>query len=104
VSGGVRRVIAAADAVHVSAAPIWKVAIKAQLGGIRADTRQLVAAIEASGLLGLPVRATHAAAVAILGVHPNDPFDRLLVAQAIAELLRLLEADAVRARYGASPC
>jgi len=95
----VRRVIAAADEVYVSAASIWEIAIKAQLGKIRADTDQLVAAIEGSGFVELPVRAAHAAAVANLVFHHNDPFDRLLVAQAIAEPLRLLTADAVLAKF-----
>lgn len=43
--------------------------------------------------------ARHAAGVAGLPPHHNDPFDRLLVAQALAEPLRLLTADAVLAPY-----
>ena len=94
-----RRAIQAADQVYVSAASIWEVAIKARLGKIKADPDALVAAIEASGFLELPVRAAHAAVVAGLAPHHNDPFDRLLVAQAMVEPLRLLTADAVLARY-----
>ena len=74
-------------------------AIKARLGKIKANPDELVAAIEASGFIELPVRALHAAGVAGLPPHHNDPFDRLLVAQAIAEPLRLLTADATLARY-----
>ena len=60
---------------------------------------ELVAAIGQSGFLELPVRAAHAAAAVRLPMHHSDPFDRLLVAQAITEPLRLLTADAALARY-----
>lgn len=95
----VRRAIASADQVFVSAASIWEIAIKARLGKIEADPDELVAAIETSGFMELPVRAAHAAGVARLALHHSDPFDRLLVAQAIAEPLKLLTADAVLAKY-----
>ena len=95
----VRRAIASADQVFVSAASIWEVAIKARLGKIEADPDELVAAIETSGFMELPVRAAHSAGVARLALHHSDPFDRLLVAQAIAEPLKLLTADAVLAKY-----
>lgn len=95
----VRRVIEAADQVYISAASIWEIAIKARLGKIDADPDELRAAIEASGFTELPVHAVHAAEVARLALHHNDPFDRLLVAQAITEPLRLLTADAALAPY-----
>lgn len=94
-----RRLIEAADEVHVSAASIWEVAIKARLGKIVADPAELAAAITESGFLELPVSAAHAAGVAGLPLHHHDPFDRLLLAQALAEPLRLLTADAVLAAY-----
>lgn len=94
-----RRLIQNAEAVHVSAASIWEIAIKIRLGKLHADADALAAAIERSGFIELPVRAAHAAAVAGLAPHHNDPFDRLLVAQALAEPLRLLTADAVLAKY-----
>ncbi len=94
-----RRVIDAAEEVYVSAASIWEVAIKARLGAIEVDPTALVEAIDASGFAALPVRAAHAAGVAMLPRLHADPFDRLLVAQAIAEPLRLLTADAALRRY-----
>ena len=95
----VRRLIEAADEVYVSAASIWEVAIKARLGKIDADPLKLAAAIEASGFMELPVSATHAAGVAQLEPHHTDPFDRLLVAQALAEPLKLVTVDEVLAKY-----
>ena len=94
-----RRILESADQVFVSAASIWEVAIKARLGKIDADPPALADAIEASGFRELAVRSSHAAGVAKLALHHNDPFDRLLLAQAIAEPLRLITADAVLARY-----
>ncbi len=94
-----RRIIEGAEQVYVSAASIWEIAVKSRLGKIDADASGLVEAIEASGLLELPVRAVHAAGVAKLPLHHTDPFDRLLIAQAISEPLRLLTADAMLARY-----
>lgn len=94
-----RSAIESAEQTFVSAASIWEIGIKARLGKIEADPDQLVAAIENSGFVELPVRAVHAAAAARLPLHHNDPFDRLLVAQAVSEPLRLLTADAALVRY-----
>jgi len=94
-----RRTIEAADQVYVSAASIWEIAIKARLGKIEAIADDLVQAIGTSGFLELPVRAMHAAAVADLAHHHTDPFDRLLIAQAIAEPLKLLTVDSILTKY-----
>lgn len=94
-----RRVIESSDQVYVSAASIWEIAIKARLSKITADLDEVVTAIEESGFLELPVRAAHAAEVAKLPLYHNDPFDRILVAQAITEPLKLLTSDGVLARY-----
>jgi PIN domain nuclease of toxin-antitoxin system len=85
--------------VFVFAASIWEVAIKASLGKIEADPDALIAAIDASGFTALPVRSAHAAGVTRLAPYHNDPFDRLLIAQALAEPLTLLTADALLVRY-----
>ena len=94
-----RRLINKAEAVYVSAVSIWEVAIKAPLGKIDADCDELLDAIEASGFIELAVSARHASAVAKLPPLHKDPFDRLLIAQAQTEPLRLLSADPVLARY-----
>jgi PIN domain nuclease of toxin-antitoxin system len=84
-----------ANEVLFSAASIWEIAIKAQIG--RADfaaTPDAIAhAAVASGFVELPIRAEHAARTAALPPHHRDPFDRLLVAQALAEPARLLTVD-----------
>jgi PIN domain nuclease of toxin-antitoxin system len=96
-----RRLIQQADEVYVSAVSLWEIAIKAGLGKIEADPDDLDAAIDGSGFIELPIRALHAAGVARLPPHHDDPFDRLLVAQAIAEPMKLLTADPMLSRYSA---
>ncbi len=91
--------IKAADEVYVSAASIWEVAIKVRLGKLAADLPALVAAVSASGFSQLPITAAHAAGVAQLPLLHNDPFDRLLISQALAEPLRLVTADSLLAPY-----
>jgi PIN domain nuclease of toxin-antitoxin system len=95
-----REQIAAADEVFVSSASIWEIAIKSRIGKIDGDVDAFVAAIEPSGFVELPVRASHAAATALLPPHHNDPFDRLLLAQAQVEPLRLVTVDRALRAYG----
>lgn len=92
--------ITEASQVYVSSASIWEIAIKSRLGRIEGDVDALVDAIRASGFEELPVAAHHAAATTRLPLHHADPFDRLLLAQAMVEPLRLLTADHTLAAYG----
>lgn len=91
--------IAAAD-VFVSAASVWEISIKAALGKLAADPREIRAALEPAGFLELPVSGEHAARVVDLPRHHRDPFDRLLIAQALTEPMRLLTNDVALAPYG----
>lgn len=95
-----RAYLAAAEAVYVSAASIWEIAIKSRLGKIEGDAEAFARSIEASGFQELPVTARHAAAVAKLPMHHSDPFDRLLLAQAFTEPLRFVTADQTLSAYG----
>jgi PIN domain nuclease of toxin-antitoxin system len=88
------KVIRGADRVFVSSASIWEVAIKARLGKIDAVPQDLFDQITTNGFHELPVWSRHAILVADLPLHHIDPFDRLLIAQAISEPLHLLTADA----------
>lgn len=94
-----REVIQLADEVYVSAASIWEISIKAGLGKIDADPAALTAEIRAAGFLELPITAAHAAKVCTLPDIHRDPFDRLLVAQAMCEPLQLFTADANVLKY-----
>lgn len=102
-AGGSRRLPAATrmlltdpeNEVYFSAASIWEVAIKSALRkpDFQVDAAELIAALDKMEFAELPVRAIHAAEVARLPSGHKDPFDRLLVAQAISEPLILLTND-----------
>ena len=105
-SGRARALIAdKANDVFVSAVSVWEIAIKFALGK-RAGAPPFSGAVAldafiAAGYRMLNVTPQHAAGVESLPPLHADPFDRLLVAQALLEPLRLLTADAVLAGYGA---
>lgn len=99
---GIRAMVEAREnEVLFSAASTWEIAIKAQVGRVRftAQPEELAQAAVASGFDELPVYAVAASRVAQLPMYHRDPFDRILVAQAIAESIRLFTADAMLARY-----
>lgn len=93
-----RRAIGEANEVYVSAVSAWEIAIKTSLGRIR-TTRTVSQAAADSGFAEMPVTFAHAERVAKLPWHHRDPFDRLLVAQAISERLTLVTRDRSLARY-----
>jgi PIN domain nuclease of toxin-antitoxin system len=95
-----RERIVAADEVFVSSVALWEIAIKVRIGKLNADPKQLVQLLETAGFHELPVFSRHAILVADLPLHHTDPFDRLLVAQAVREPLILLTADAQLVKYG----
>lgn len=95
-----REQIEAADEVYVSAASIVECEQKIAAGLLDADAEELARGIRASGFLELPVRVRPAAtAGSLTRVEGADFFDRLLVAQAMAEPLRFLTANGVLKQY-----
>ena len=88
--------------VLVSAASVWEVAIKAALRRIEIELDDLENAILKSGFEPLPIAVQHAVRVGHLPDLHRDPFDRMLVAQASVEELRLVTHDRVFERYGLS--
>jgi PIN domain nuclease of toxin-antitoxin system len=87
--------------VLFSAASLWEIAIKVQAGRLDLDVPliELPEAAEAMGFVELPVRGVHAVRGAKLPLHHRDPFDRLLIAQAMSEPARLMTVDAVMQAY-----
>ncbi|MGQ0570341.1 MAG: type II toxin-antitoxin system VapC family toxin [Armatimonadota bacterium] len=87
--------------VFFSAASIWEIAIKVRIGRFKlpVSVDEVAAAAARTRFEELPVRARHAAATARLPMHHNDPFDRMLVAQALHEPARLLTIDRDLRRY-----
>jgi PIN domain nuclease of toxin-antitoxin system len=85
--------------VYVSAASVWEIAIKRRLGRLEIDPEDLEREMEAGGLIELAIRWRHARRIADLPRHHDDPFDRLLVAQAQLEGLALVSYDAAFRAY-----
>ena len=86
----------------LSAASSWEIAIKWALGKLtlpEAPDTYVPDRIRSSGVTPLPISHGHALGVAGLEAHHRDPFDRLLIAQAIAEDVEILTADAMFDHY-----
>ena len=87
--------------VWVSAANLWEIAIKHALGrgDMPVSSQDAMRYFRESGYRFIAVEAEHAIAVEELPAHHQDPFDRILVAQALVEPLRLMTHDATVALY-----
>ena|ERR1700728_4507834 len=94
-----KSLILGADSIRVSAASLWEIAIKVKLGKLKADLERLVTEMEPSGFRELPVTSRHAAQLTKLPLLHPDPFDRLLVAQAMSEPLYLVTTDSQLPQY-----
>lgn len=91
----------AGNQLYFSAASLWEVAIKRTLGrdDFQVDPRLLRRGLIDNGYADLPITAEHAVAVDSLPPIHKDPFDRILVAQAMVEGFLLLTVDRVVAKY-----
>jgi PIN domain nuclease of toxin-antitoxin system len=97
-SRGARAAIREADQVYVSAVTGWEIAIKAALGRLQ-TSRTVIQAIQETGFEEMPVRLRHTEALARLEAHHRDPFDRMLIAQAIVEGLTIVTRNRAFADY-----
>lgn len=94
-----RRIVADAETeVFVSAATIWEISIKLELGKLKAP-KNMEREVEREGFSKLSITLGHAQLAGSLPPVHRDPFDRMLVAQARLENLELVSADPVFARY-----
>jgi PIN domain nuclease of toxin-antitoxin system len=94
-------IIADADIpCFVSAATIWEIGIKRALGKLDAPAN-LVGIVQDEGFHLISITAEHAEAAAALPPHHRDPFDRMLIAQAVIEDLRIATVDARFSDYDA---
>ena len=85
--------------VFVSTVSWWEIAIKARIGKLDANLRELRAAAIESGFFELPLLGSHAELLETLPRHHNDPFDHMLVAQAMCEPMRFITGDSILAQY-----
>ena len=85
--------------IYVSAASVWEMSIKQQLGKLTAPD-DLDAIVEQAGFSKLSISLFHAQQAGKLPPHHKDPFDRMLIAQAQAEGLQLITQDEHFPKYG----
>ncbi len=87
-----------ANEVLVSAVAVWEIALKSSLRKLR-PRADLAAELARVPFGELPLTWAHGLQASVLPLHHRDPFDRLLVAQALVEGMPLVSADAVFDRY-----
>ncbi|TFY90653.1 type II toxin-antitoxin system VapC family toxin [Pseudomonas nabeulensis] len=94
-----QRLIEDAAEIYISSATFWEMAIKVGLGKLNIDLNQTRECCLESGFVELPITTDHAVTVKDLERHHKDPFDRLIVAVALSEPMRLVTADPQVAQY-----
>jgi PIN domain nuclease of toxin-antitoxin system len=89
--------------VIFSAASIWEIAIKTAMGraSFKHDPTMVTKGALETGFSELPIRSDAAIVAAALPVHHKDPFDRILIGQAIVEQATLLTSDSLLSQYSA---
>ena len=95
-----KRIIERAESLYVSSVSIWEIGIKVTLGKLDVDVDELLRTLTDRSFEQLPVTWEHARVFSWLPLHHRDPFDRMLVAQAMSEPLILLTHDETLSAYG----
>lgn len=91
-----------ADPAHdilISIISLWEIAIKIQIGKLDADLNEITDAIPAEGFTLLQITPEHLKILMGLPMHHRDPFDHLLMAQALSEQASFLSGDCQTAHY-----
>jgi PIN domain nuclease of toxin-antitoxin system len=90
-----------ANDVLVSMVSLWEIAVKMRVGKLKAEIGVITDAVEKEGFALLDIGVTHLLTLVTLPVHHRDPFDHLLIAQAITEDATFLTEDRNARRYPA---
>jgi PIN domain nuclease of toxin-antitoxin system len=85
--------------VLVSVVSLWEIAVKTRIGTLQADISEITDAVEREEFTVLDIGMTHLLTLAGLATHHRDPFDHLLIAQAITEDATFVSEDRNTARY-----
>jgi PIN domain nuclease of toxin-antitoxin system len=88
-----------ANDVLVSAVSLWEIVVKTRIGKLQASLDDILTAIDANGFIRLGVEDAHLRALMTLPLHHRDPFDHLLLAQAISENAGFCTDDANAEKY-----
>jgi PIN domain nuclease of toxin-antitoxin system len=87
--------------VLISMVSLWEIAVKSRIGKLQADIKEIADAVGQEGFTMLDIAVTHLVTLAGLPTHHRDPFDQLLIAQAITEDATFVSEDRNAARYAA---
>lgn len=88
-----------ANDVLVSVVSLWEIVVKVRVGKLTANIEDIVTACERNGIILLGIDPRHLTALAGLAAHHGDPFDHLLIAQAITEGATFVSDDRNTAKY-----
>jgi PIN domain nuclease of toxin-antitoxin system len=88
-----------ANDILVSAVSLWEILVKVRVGKLVASIEDILTEMQAQGFVLLQIAPAHLVALAGLPMHHRDPFDHLLIAQAMAEGATFLSEDASTPRY-----
>jgi PIN domain nuclease of toxin-antitoxin system len=82
-----------ANDILVSVGSLWEIVVKIRIGKLTADIGAIERAVARGSFIRLPISTAHLAALALLPEHHRDPFDHLLIAQAICEDAQFVSDD-----------
>ena len=85
--------------ILVSVVSLWEIAVKVRIGKLQADIQAIMDAVQQEGFIAIGIGRTHLLTLAGLPMHHRDPFDHLLIAQAIAEDATFMSDDWNAGRY-----
>jgi PIN domain nuclease of toxin-antitoxin system len=88
-----------ANDVLVSVVSLWEIAVKVRIGKLQANLREIVESVGREGFSPLDISMSHLLTLVGLPKHHRDPFDHLLIAQAITESAALVSEDRNAPRY-----
>lgn len=87
------------NSVLISMVSFWEIAVKTRVGKLQADIKEIADAVPREGFVLLDIGVAHLLTLAGLPMHHRDPFDHLLIAQAITEDALFISEDRNAARY-----
>ena len=98
--GAAREVVAdPANDILISMVSLWEIAVKVRVGKLQADIEEIINAVQREGFTVLDIGMAHLVTLAGLPMHHRDPFDHLLIAQAMTEDATFMSEDRNANRY-----
>ena len=98
--GRAREVVAdPANDILISMVSLWEIAVKVRVGKLQADIAEIINAVQREGFTVLDIGVAHLVTLAELPMHHRDPFDHLLIAQAMTEDATFMSEDRNAPRY-----